>query len=220
MTDRNTLKSLEIVLESFLDRVLALKEERLSVLEGINRLDNIIKQPQGTDRMTEETANWFAGHNYWLTQDSLRPGDYNRIGSILSEIKKGINSRSDRSPVVNKISSEIDRWEKKSQTGTRSLTLKRGSETSDKSEENSISLFNKILGHVSNLYLDSSASKKHLLSVLDGTLDSARLKKSKETLLLSGFIIYYLKLGGYKVEPYVKRLKEAEKLQKESRFYA
>jgi hypothetical protein len=57
--------------------------------------------------------------------------------------------------------------------------------------------------------------RKHVLSALDSALRSATVQRQKEALLLSGFIIYYLKQNGYKVEPYVKRLKEAERLIRE-----
>ena len=49
------------------------------------------------------------------------------------------------------------------------------------------------------------------MSVLDEALKSAELQKNKEALILSAFIIYYLKTGGYMVDPYVMRLKQAER---------
>jgi hypothetical protein len=52
------------------------------------------------------------------------------------------------------------------------------------------------------------------MSVLGDALNSAVLQKNRQALLLSALIIYYLKQNGYMVEPFVKRLKEAEHLQK------
>ena len=49
-----TLKALEVVLESFLSRAVALKEERLQVLEGINRLDDIARGVHLGDDATDE----------------------------------------------------------------------------------------------------------------------------------------------------------------------
>ena len=66
------------------------------------------------------------------------------------------------------------------------------------------------------LHADLSVGKGHLLSVLDDALKKATLQDNEEALLLSAFMIYCLKQNGYKVEPYVKRLREAEGLQKGS----
>ena len=64
MTERTrTLKSLEVVLESFLHRVVELKGERLTVLEGISRLDDIARQESTEKDFSTEVGDWFAEHN-------------------------------------------------------------------------------------------------------------------------------------------------------------
>ncbi len=217
MSHPESLKKLQQTLESFLERAVGQKEQRLSVLEDINRLDNIARNELG-DTTGEAVGEWFARHNQQLEQGDLRPGDIDRIGRILHEIKDGFN-RNAGSPEGRKIASEIDRWEEAAQRSRRSVTLKRGPE-SKKPEDDSISLFGKTLARASGLFLEMSAGRKHLLSVLGESLKSAEIQKNREALLLSAFIIYYLKSGGYKVEPYVKRLREAERLQKEASSYA
>jgi hypothetical protein len=54
--------------------------------------------------------------------------------------------------------------------------------------------------------------RKHIMSALDDLLKSAYLQQNEQALLLSAFVIYYLRQKGYKVEPFVKRLKAAESL--------
>jgi len=206
-----TLKSLESVLESFLDRAVALKEDRLSVLEGINRLDDIARGFQkGTD-LTEEIGGWFAEHNRWLEEPGLRTVDQSRIGQILGAIRHEIGAVPDATPARNKIVREIDRWDDKTEAAQK-LTLRRGPEGPTALDEDTITLFYHELGRIAEVFESSAHGKQHILSVLDDALKSALVQKNRDALLLAGFIIYYLKLSRYKVEPYVKRLKEAESL--------
>ncbi len=229
-----TLKALEVVLESFLSRAVTLKEERLQVLEGINRLDDIARGVHLGDDATDEIGGWFAQHNRWVSDQTLRPADHGRISEILKEIKRELRVSTDSSPAINKIAREIDRWgelqkstsiapptgeatppESTRSTGPK-IVLKRKSETARPPEADSISLFDNTLESTTRLFKDFSGNKQHLMSVLDSALESAKAQRNKEALLLSALIIYYLRLNGYKTEPFVKRLKEAERLQKGS----
>lgn len=229
-----TLRALEVVLESFLSRAVAMKEERLEVLEGINRLDDIARVVHRGDDATDDIGGWFAQHNRWVNDQSLRPADHTRISEILKEIKRELRVSADSSPAVNKIAHEIDRWgEIQRQTGLPrtaeppkptpqslpglpsggKIVLKRGSEAADR-EADTISLFETSLTSILALFKDFSGNKQHLMSVLDDALDRAHRQGNKEALLLSALIIYYLRQNGYKTEPFVKRLKETERLQK------
>jgi hypothetical protein len=103
------------------------------------------------------------------------------------------------------------------------MTLKRPPETSatetDSNEkQDTISLFLKKLSKLTTVFMDHTGSKQHILSVLDQLLLSASTQLNKDALILSAFIIYYLKQDGYKIEPYVKKLKEAETLFKKGMF--
>jgi len=99
-------------------------------------------------------------------------------------------------------------------TPERKLVLKRGPEGTSTSKSDTIKRFSESLQKALNLYSDSSANKKHLMSVLDDTLKSAELQQNSDAILLSAWIIYYLKLQGYKVEPFVKRLRKVERAHK------
>lgn len=218
MSRTDTLKALEIVLESFLDRAVSLKEDRLKVLDGINRLDDIaLGFSDGTD-LTDEIGGWFAEHNRWLSEPALRKADQRRIGEILDSIRTGLEAKQEPSPAQEKIGREIERWEE-SRKGKK-LVLKRGAEETPVVETDTITLFSNELTRLSGLFADLSTNQKHLLSVLDDTLKSAVVQKNREALLLSAFIIYYLKQNRYMVEPYVRRLKEAEQLQQGESHHA
>jgi hypothetical protein len=218
------LKSLEGVLESFLEKVVTLKEERLSVLEGINHLDDIARTSEEGFDVTDKVGDWFAEHNQWINEQVLRQGDVDRINGILGEIKNQINKTPEASPAARKISSEINRWSdsdltkttpEKTEPSKQKIVLKRRPEESPTLTEPTLLDFSRVLMNCDIMLKRLSDKKLHILSVLDEALDKANLQKDKQALILSAFIIYYLKQNAYKVEPYVKRLKEAERLFKE-----
>lgn len=224
MSQVQVLKSLEGVLESFLEKVVTLKEERLSVLEGINRLDDIARTSEEGFDVTDRVGDWFAEHNQWINEQVLRQGDVDRINGILGEIKNQINKTPEVSPASRKISSEINRWSdsdlkkstpEKTEPSKQKIVLKRRPEESPILTEPTLLDFSWVLMNCDIMLKRLSHKKLHILSVLDEALDKANLQKDKQALILSAFIIYYLKQNAYKVEPYVKRLKEAERLFKE-----
>lgn len=221
MSNTDTLISLESLLESFLDRVVNMKEKKLSVLEGINSLDDISRMSSDGLDVTDEIGGWFARHNRWLTDHSLKDGELNRITDMLTRIKTDITKDSIKTPAKMKIQTEIDRWSHKPAKTGQKMTLKRPPETAETEDRSdTISLFIKKLSKLTAIFMDHSGSKQHILTVLDEVLLSASTQMNKDALILSAFIIYYLKQNGYMVEPYVKKLKEAETLYRKGMFNA
>ncbi len=226
MSQLEQLKSLSSLLETFIEQVVAVKEQRLSLLEGMNRLDDIARVADDGLAVSDHLGDWFAQHNSWLNEGTLRSGDINRIGSILGEIKNRLDLTDEQSPAVQKIQSEINRWQSATPGKRRNrnrIILKRDPEQpvldlsplSDTiAESDSISKFSNLLERCQKIFADASGSKIHLLSALSDTLDSALIQQNKDALILSAFLIYYLRQNGYKVQPYVARLKEAERVHK------
>ncbi len=222
MSRIETLRSLENVLESFLRDVVRLKQDRLGVLDGLSSLDNIGQSSTEGFDITDRLGQWFAGHNRWLTEDILRPGDRDRISLLLSDIGTQMNASDESSPAVKKISSEIDRWNtsrttagkesEKPTRGSRRIVLKRGAEEASPHRDESIAAFDETLIRCRSLLERTGHQRKHLLSAIDDSLKMASIQGNKDALLLSAFAIYYLKQNGYKTEPYVRRLKAAERL--------
>lgn len=211
MSRKATLMKLEGVLESFLERVVGLKESRLKVLDGINRLDDIAADFTTPGNLTEDMGEWFAQHNEWLSSDSLKPADRGRIEQILSGIKQEL-ANSPGSPAKTKISSEIDRFASQPGRTRQTITLKRGPEVAGVKDNtgDTIIPFAGLMKNMEGLFSEVSRNRAHILSALDEALKKAELQLDKEALILSGLIIYYLKQNGYKVKPYVARLKKAE----------
>ena len=210
MNQSDDLAALEKLLESFLERAVAAKEQRLQILGGLNCLDDIARTPEDSGEVVENVGEWLADHSTWLESGGLRDGDRNRIGDILKRIDATLAKRQDTSPAARKIQSEVKRWSERT-TGTVKLHLRRGPEPAVESA-GSMAAFGRLLENLAGMYRDLVGSHKHILSVLDESLKTATVQKNKDALLLSAFIIYSLKLDDYKVGPYVKRLKEAEAL--------
>ncbi|UCC44992.1 MAG: hypothetical protein JSU65_03455 [Candidatus Zixiibacteriota bacterium] len=217
MSQVETLKILEERLESYLDEAIALKDERLGVLDGLHRLDIITRGFIEGDSLTDDIGNWFGDHSGWLESDRIKAPDRNRVNLMLGQIQKEIHASQDDSPAARKISGEINRWSErlgqaeKADEKKHKLVLKRQPESAAGDlEDDTIPAFAESLQRTTGLFLDLSGDRQHLMSVLDEALKSATLGQSKEALLLSASIIYYLKRNGYKVEPFLKRLKEAE----------
>ena len=219
MSYSSALQSLEKLLESFLERAVAAKGRRLEILGGINRLDDIARASQNGRDVIESIGEWFADQGDWLERNGLRHSDLGKLDRILAAIDSSLSLSDDPSPAASKIRSELERWSRVTKSASRKLVLKRGPETAEPAAD-SVVVFGKLLGRLASRYDDLSRSKKHLLSGLDDSLRSAQIQKSKDALLLSAFIIYYLKQNGYKVDPYVRRLKEAEALIREERQHA
>ena len=212
MSEYFTLKSLEGLLEEFLAGVVRVKQNRLSVLDGINRLDDISRLSSDGHNVNEAIGKWFAEHNQWLDKSVLKDLEIGRIGNFLDNISFGISKDKISTPEKRKLASEIDRWSSLAEKTPRKVILKRQGETAKDPAADTITMYDNHLERALNLFKDKASDKKHILSVLDDSLKSAHIQKNKDALLLSGYIIYYLKLDGYLVDPYVKRLKEAEQM--------
>ncbi|MFQ5499231.1 MAG: hypothetical protein ACE5FH_06135 [Candidatus Zixiibacteriota bacterium] len=212
-----TLKSLSGLLEDFLRRAVALKEDRLRVLGGINDLDNIARAAagEGTD-VTDSMGTWLADHRNWLTDNVLRQSDANRIAAILQNISGQLSFES-ATPARDKVQQEIGRFGNKTAPSSK-LVLKRGPEETapGTTVDDSIERFGQTMESVLYLFHQLSLESRHLLSLLDQSLLSSTLRKDKQALLLSATIIYYLKQEGYLVEPYIKRLRKAQQAIREA----
>jgi len=225
LTRTESLSALEGLLESFLNRAVDQNETRLSILSGLNRLDDIARRGQEVSGMTEELGDWLAEHVNWLDGKEIQTADAGRIKEILGNISEELQSPAHQTKETQKIQIEIGRWQSKLLLEPKNepvlapgqkIVLHRGPESTEETDTGSISVFTKQLNSLMGLWEGVSHGRKHVLSALDDLLKSAYLQRNQEALLLSGFIIYYLRQNGYLVEPYVKRLKAAESLIKKS----
>ena len=214
MTELATLKQLESTLETFLKRAMALKSDRLTVLEGINRLDDIARSPEKGAALADRAGEWFAEHKPWLEKPILRPADHNRIGMILDRIQREIIISDEGAPATRKIEAEIEKWRKSAGRSSLKIVLRRGPEEArpePAEPPTTITRFEQTLERLQKRFADIAGTKQHIISVLNDSLTSAEKQGNKDALLLSALLIYYLRSENYKVDPFVQRLKAAEK---------
>jgi len=212
-----TLKSLEVVLESFLDRLIRKKGKRLIALDGINRLDDLARDLHPTSDPTEELGQWFARHNRLVSDKVLRAGDHRRISSILDTIRRERGLDESGSPAARKIVDEIDRWSTQAPAGSiplpaSRLVLKRGSEAAatEEAQLDGIAQFDRVLQQLPGLFKDFAGNRQHIMSVLDEALKTAENSNQTAPVMLAATIIYWLRVKKYKVGPFVRRLRKCE----------
>ena len=167
MSQTASLEKLDRLLETFLSHIVDLKESRLSVLEGIDSLDEITRMSGKGFDTTDRMGDWFARHNRWLTDNCLKEADFEKISLMFSQLGATIEKTPQtKSPANRKISSEINRWNQVAEKSFGKLVLKRPPENSESATEektDSISLFVKKLSKTTAMFMDFAEDKQHLL---------------------------------------------------------
>jgi hypothetical protein len=214
VNDLSSLHTLEQKLESFLDQAVAAKAPRLDILDGLNRIDDLTTGSGDSVQLADRVGEWLAEHTGWVKQDSgLRSTDYQRLSGILQTLGDRFGQITDDSPAVKKIQAEIKRWDQHTKKAlNQKLILKRGPESKTADPGPTVVAFEKLVEKLLQRYRDAAGNQYQILSVVDDLLKSAQVQKDRDALLLAAFIIYYLKLSGYKIAPYVLRLRQAEAL--------
>jgi len=205
LTRLETLKKLESVLERFLAGVVEIETEQIEAFRGIDTLDDIAKDSFKGRFINNQLGNWFARYGRVVDGGRLKEDEVSTIANILSEIKSGLDSSD---PETKKLSDEIERWREKGVVPKRKLVLKMKGEGA---EQNIAEKFVALLKQESEHLEFEQKGSAHLISILDDILKSAEAKEDRMFMHLAGSVIYYLKINGYKVGPFVRRLKEIEK---------
>lgn len=192
-------------MENFLGRVVELEINNLNTVSRIDSLDEIARLSLKGRLVNQQLGNWFARNRDYLDSGRLKETETETIANLLCEIKKGLDSSD---PESRKLADEIERWKEKGVVPKRKLILKM------KSPAGGMSITEKFadyLGRGKEILEREDYSQEHLLSILDDILKSAEAKEDHIYIHLAGSIIYFLRMNGYKVSPYVKRLKQIEK---------
>jgi len=203
------LKKLESTLEGFLQE--AVRPEKVSI-EGkrtIETLHEIAGESLRGRFINNQLSGWFSQNSRLLESKSLSESDITKVANFLGSIKSGLD---ESDPESIKLSEKIDDWRSRGVIPRRKLILKLKPKTGDKN------LFNEFMNLLTkeSQYINSGEfDNMHLLSALDDILRSAELKNDSMYAHLAGSMIYYLKANGYKVEPFVKRLKDIEQKRSE-----
>jgi hypothetical protein len=201
-----TLKKLESRLEIFLTSVAAASERPKSGFDDLGTLKEIAADSRRGRYVNNRLADWFEKNRQAVTEKAFDEAEVTQIANLLEDIRKGLNAQDS---LGESLIGEIDGLRARGVVPRRKFVLKlrRRPEAED-------DMFKKFVGMLSEeiMYLDSGQFKKnHLLTILDDALASAEAKIDPTFLHLAGSIIYYLRINGFKVTPFVRRLKEIEK---------
>ena len=207
MTRLNTLRKLESTIENFLTKVVETEQGRMSVLKSVDALDEIARDSLKGRVINNRLGDWFAQNRNMVEKKHFDLSSLESISNLLSDIRSGLDPAD---PISRKLSDQIDRWRDDGIVPKRKLVLKMKRKPSeDDFLTKYIDFLKRETGH-----LDSGEfTGQHLLSILDDVLKSAAAKEDTMYLHLAGSMIYFLKMNGYKVTPFAKRLKEIENVR-------
>lgn len=204
MSNLQVLKKLESTLEDFLAAAVEADDEQIRAFRSVDSLNDIARDSLRGRIINSRLRNWFEQNKPLLQSD--RPGEpeITSIANLLSDIKSGLD---DSNPESRKLSEEISLWRSKGIIPKRKLVLKSRAKAS---ESDPVDGFMAVLARESDHLNSGEFEGRYLLSILNDVLKSAEAKEDKMFIHLAGSIIYYLKMKGYKVAPFVGRLKKIE----------
>ena len=201
MTDLATLERLENRLVFLIEGMLERKGRQVDFLIGLNLLDDILIRHRQGMPIARELAIFIANYRSIFTKTSLTDPQKKRLGEILSIFYRDLIGNQDSDS--DKITDEIKEWLKDLGGRAFAITLKGPKEQASLADR-----FYALLHRESqelNVLLEHN---DHLLTCLDDLLKSAEAKEDKMFVHLSASLIYFLQMEGYKVDPYVRKLRE------------
>ncbi|MCX6826358.1 MAG: hypothetical protein NTV06_03680 [candidate division Zixibacteria bacterium] len=177
----------------------------IEISRGIDSLDDIARDSLRGRFINHQLGNWLAKYQGLTARGTLRETEVSTIANLLGEIKSGLVSSN---PESQKLSSEIERWRTEGVIPRRKLVLQ---VKSPPVESGVAEKFTELVKKEDEYLGYNLREGEHLLTLLEDILKSAEAKEDTMFIHLAGSIIYYLKIKGYKIGPFARRLKEIEK---------
>jgi hypothetical protein len=203
MTRTELLTRMEGSLSRLVEGMLAEKNEAIGFLTELDRLDDIeIDLRRGLD-INRRLAGFFADNTGWITGTALTSAQKHRAGTLLKEIGEALTNAADEEGV--KLGREAEEWSRNLGVKPLRLTLKAPQEQASLADR-----FHALLRRESEELNMLLAEREHLMTCLDEILSSAELRHDRMHHHLAASLIYFLKQEGYKVEPYVRRLRRIQ----------
>ena len=200
MATMETLNRLESHLTRLIDGMLERKADQVNFLLGLNQLDDILRLHEQGKPVADKTARFLADYQGWQDKEALTPAQRKRLSEFLGDLFQRLHEGSD--PDGRKLAEEVKEWLRAMGDGAFRLVLKRPKEQMPLAE-----CFRDLMARESRELDALIAQHDHLLTVLDDLLKSAETKTDTIYRHLAASVIYFLQMEGYKVEPYVKRLR-------------
>jgi len=200
MIRAETIDRLEYSLSRLVDNMLVGKESQIDFLIGLNQLDDILVDLTQGKNVTGRLAQFLTNHRTWPDDGGLDASQKRRLGELLGGLSQALMTRSDGDSL--KLANEVNEWSQRFGNRAVRLTLK-----ASKEEASLADRFHALLHRESEEMNMLLSEHDHLLTGLDDLLSSAEAKSDRMYEHLAASLIYFLRLEGYKVDPYVKRLR-------------
>ncbi len=200
MADIKSIERLESRLKQLIEGTLAHKKEQITFLGALNRIDDLVINFDRGDSITSDITVLLNDYRTTLNKESLSDSQRKRLGDFLSELMQRIRQREDGDS--QKLADEIRQWLRDLDSGGFRITIKRPAEQVSLAEQ-----FQSLLRRETVELEALLAQREHLLSCLDDALKSAETKTDKIYRHLAASMIFFLQMEGYKVEPYLERLR-------------
>ncbi|MEE9442821.1 MAG: hypothetical protein V3V99_09170 [candidate division Zixibacteria bacterium] len=177
------------------------KSPQIDFLIGLNQLDDIYSECRRGTLNEEKLTRFLSEKKGWLETIQSLPSQQSQAARLLSGLYNELIYYDDAS--YQKLAEELKIWIKSLGQGSFKLTLKKGEEKVPLTDQYQLMLRREVLE------MDNLIEKHgHLLTCLNDIIKSAESKTDSVYLHMAASVIYFLQMEGYKVDPYVKKLKE------------
>lgn len=200
MTDIKSIERLESRLKQLIEGTLEQKRDQISFLAALNRIDDMVVDFDRGESITADLTTFLNDYRGSLKVESVTGSQRKRLLDFLSELMQRIRQRQDGDS--QKLADEIRQWLRDLGGGGFRITIKRPAEEVSLAER-----FQALLRRETVEFDALLAQREHLLSCLDDALKSAETKTDRMYRHLAASMIFFLQMEGYKVEPYLERLR-------------
>jgi hypothetical protein len=200
MANSESLHLLEARIGRLIDGILAHKESQMDFLIGLNRLDDLLIDHQQGRPINKNLTKFLIENRAWLDKAILDKSQRKQLGEYLNVLFQVMVKIGDADCL--KLAEEIKTWQHTLGNGAIRLTLK-----GPKEQVSLTDRFHSLLRRETEELTALISKDDHLLTCLDDLLTSAEAKEDKMYHHLAASLTYFLQIEGYKVDPYVKRLR-------------
>lgn len=196
-----SLARLETGLAHLIDGMLARQDSRFGFLLAVNRLDDILHAYQNGVPVPDQLAEFLDQDPVKFPVEKLSGTQRHWLAEYYSLLYEQLISHEDAASA--RLIEELKDRLKKLGQGIFRLTLKAPREQASLADR-----FYALLRQESEELNMVLSEHDHLLTCLDDLLKSAEAKTDVMYRHLAASLIYFLQLEGYRVDPYIKRLRQ------------
>lgn len=202
MNDLKTLDRLEDRLVSLVDGMLIRKASQIDFLVLLNRLDDILTAIQNGKQIVTSLSALLI--EFPDTADHLSSAQRGRLGQLLTALYGQLVQHDDLDH--RKLAEEVKNKLQAFGGRITRLSLKRPEEKASLTDR-----FRLLMHRETQEMAELVEKNGHLLTCLDDLLKTAEIRDDVIYRHMAAAIVYFLQMEGYKVGPYVKKLRDLEK---------